>query len=84
MKIAVCIKQTPDTTTRVQIADDGTSIEEEGIQWIVSPYDEFAFRVSDGKEFSTESYLMTIDVNPINDPPQVLAPISFPNPAFLK
>ena len=42
MNIAVCIKQTPDTTTRVQIADDGKSIVEDSIQWIISPYDEFA------------------------------------------
>lgn len=42
MNIAVCIKQTPDTTTRVRIAGDGKSIEREGIQWIINPYDEFA------------------------------------------
>ena len=42
MKIAVCIKQTPDTTTRIQIAEGGGAIVEDGIQWIISPYDEFA------------------------------------------
>ena len=42
MNIAVCIKQTPDTTTRIQIAEGGSEIVEEGIQWIISPYDEFA------------------------------------------
>ncbi len=42
MKIAVCVKQTPDTTTRVQPAEDGVRIVEDGIQWIVNPYDEFA------------------------------------------
>ena len=42
MKIAVCLKQTPDTTTRVKIADDGTSIVEDDIQWIINPYDESA------------------------------------------
>ncbi len=42
MNIAVCIKQTPDTTTRVKIADNGKSIMEEGISWIVNPYDEYA------------------------------------------
>lgn len=42
MKIAVCIKQTPDTTTRVRIAPDGKSIEEGGINWVINPYDEFA------------------------------------------
>lgn len=42
MNIAVCIKQTPDTATRVKIADSGKSIVEEGITWVVNPYDEYA------------------------------------------
>lgn len=42
MNIAVCIKQTPDTTSRVKVADDGKSIVEDGINWIINPYDEFA------------------------------------------
>ena len=42
MNIAVCIKQTPDTTTRVKVGGDGTSIAEDGISWIINPYDEYA------------------------------------------
>jgi len=42
MKIAVCIKQVPDTETRIRIAPDGRSIVESDVNWIVSPYDEFA------------------------------------------
>ena len=42
MKIAVCIKQTPDTTTRIELEQDQRAIKDEGIQWIISPYDEFA------------------------------------------
>lgn len=42
MNIAVCIKQTPDTTTRIKVADNATSIVEDGISWIVNPYDEYA------------------------------------------
>ena len=42
MKIVVCVKQVPDTETRVQIAADGTAIVEGDVNWIVSPYDEFA------------------------------------------
>ena len=42
MNIAVCIKQTPDTTTRVKVADDGKSIQSEGVNYIINPYDEFA------------------------------------------
>ena len=40
MNIAVCIKQTPDTTTQVRLSEN--KIVEDGIQWIISPYDEFA------------------------------------------
>lgn len=42
MNIIVCIKRTPDTETRVRIADDETSIDPAGVKFIVSPYDEFA------------------------------------------
>jgi electron transfer flavoprotein beta subunit len=42
MKIAVCIKQVPDTETRIRIAPDGKGIAENDVNWIVSPYDEFA------------------------------------------
>jgi electron transfer flavoprotein beta subunit len=42
MKIVVCMKQVPDTTTRVQVAADGKSVEEANVTFIVNPYDEFA------------------------------------------
>ena len=42
MKIAVCIKRTPDTETRVRIAADGASLDEAGVKFILNPYDEFA------------------------------------------
>jgi electron transfer flavoprotein beta subunit len=42
MKIVVCIKQVPDTEARIRIAPDGKSIVESDVNWIVSPYDEFA------------------------------------------
>jgi len=41
-KTVVCVKQVPDTATRVRIAPDGKSIVEDGVTWIPSPYDEFA------------------------------------------
>jgi electron transfer flavoprotein beta subunit len=43
MKIVVCLKQVPDTETRVRIAPSGNAISEADVaSWIVSPYDEFA------------------------------------------
>lgn len=42
MKTAICIKRVPDTEARIRISDDGGSIDESGMKFIVSPYDEFA------------------------------------------
>jgi electron transfer flavoprotein beta subunit len=40
MKIVVCIKQVPDTETRIRVADG--KVVESDVNWVVSPYDEFA------------------------------------------
>jgi electron transfer flavoprotein beta subunit len=42
MNITVCIKQVPDTETRIKLNADSTWIDTTGIKWIVSSYDEFA------------------------------------------
>jgi electron transfer flavoprotein beta subunit len=42
VKIIVCVKQVPDTETRIRISPEGTGIAEADVNWIVSPYDEFA------------------------------------------
>jgi len=42
LKIVVAVKQVPDTESRIRIAPDGRSIAEGEVNWIVSPYDEFA------------------------------------------
>jgi len=38
----VCIAQVPDTETRIKIGGDGRHIDETGIKFIVSPFDEYA------------------------------------------
>ncbi len=42
MNSVVCISQVPDTEARIKIAADKRHIEEAGLKFIVSPYDEFA------------------------------------------
>lgn len=42
MKIAVCVKRTPDTETRVRVGGDGRSIDETGVKFVLNPYDEYA------------------------------------------
>lgn len=41
MNIIVCLKQVPDTETQIKIGQDGKSIVEDDIKWIMNPYDEF-------------------------------------------
>ena len=41
MNIIVCIKQVPDTETQIKIAQDGKSIVQDDIKWVMNPYDEF-------------------------------------------
>lgn len=40
MKIVVLVKQVPDTETNIKVGDK--AINEAGVKWIISPYDEFA------------------------------------------
>jgi electron transfer flavoprotein beta subunit len=42
MKIFVCIKQVPDTETKIKISADQTNIDTTGIKWVLNPYDEYA------------------------------------------
>ncbi len=42
MNIFVCIKQVPDTETKITPNGDGSYIETSSIKWIMNPYDEFA------------------------------------------
>ncbi len=42
MNILVCVSHVPDTTTRINVAGDGVSIDAAGVKFILNPYDEFA------------------------------------------
>jgi electron transfer flavoprotein beta subunit len=42
MKIAVCIKQVPDTEAKIKIAADGRSIDDTGVNLVANVYDEYA------------------------------------------
>jgi electron transfer flavoprotein beta subunit len=41
MKILVCVSKTPDTTSKVAFKDGNTKYEDNGVQWIINPYDEW-------------------------------------------
>ncbi len=42
MNCIVCMTHVPDTASIIKIGPDGKHIDESGIKWIVSPYDEYA------------------------------------------
>lgn len=42
MNLYVCIKQVPDTETKIKLNADNSGIDGAGIKWIISPYDELA------------------------------------------
>ena len=46
MNLAVCLKRVPDTTTKVKIGSDGKSIDPQGVEWAISPYDELAIELA--------------------------------------
>lgn len=41
MKILVCISKAPDTTSKIAFTSDKSSFDENGVQFIVNPYDEW-------------------------------------------
>ncbi len=41
MKILVCISKSPDTTSKIAFSEGNTKFDENGVQYIVNPYDEW-------------------------------------------
>lgn len=65
MRIYVCIKQVPDTETRIKLAGSGQQIDEAGVKWVINPYDEFA--VEEGikfKEANPSAQVTVVTVGP--------------------
>ena len=42
MDLIVCMKQVPDTETKIKINPEGTGIVTDGIKYVMNPYDEYA------------------------------------------
>ncbi|HEY3225931.1 MAG TPA: electron transfer flavoprotein subunit beta/FixA family protein [Planctomycetota bacterium] len=64
MILAVCLKRVPDTNARPTVGPDGKSINPQGIEFVINPYDEFAIeealRIRD-KAGSGEVVGVTVD-----------------------
>ena len=41
MRILVCVSKAPDTTSKVVFKDGNTQFVEDGVTWILNPYDEW-------------------------------------------
>jgi electron transfer flavoprotein beta subunit len=46
MNLAVCLKRVPETTSKIKVAPDGRSIDPQGVEWGISPYDEIALELA--------------------------------------
>ena len=65
MKIFICLKQVPDTNTRLVLLPEGQGIDESNIEWIINPYDEFAIEEAlKIKEKKPESSTTVISAGP--------------------
>jgi electron transfer flavoprotein beta subunit len=72
MKILVCISKTPDTTAKIAFTDNNTKFVQDGVQWIINPYDEWyalvrAIEIKE-KDPATVIHLITVggtDTEPI-------------------
>jgi len=64
MKILVCISQVPDTVTKIVLKDNNTAVEEQGVTFIINPYDEWyaLVRAIELKEagIATDVHLITV------------------------
>jgi electron transfer flavoprotein beta subunit len=65
MRIFVCIKQVPDTETRIKLSSDGHGIDANGVKWVINPYDEFAIEEAiKFKEANSDAQVTAITLGP--------------------
>lgn len=64
MKIFVCVKQVPDTESKIQLKADKSGIEETGLKWVLNPYDEFAVEEALKLKGTTQDTVVVLSVGP--------------------
>lgn len=65
MHIFVCIKQVPDTETKIKLSTDHNGIDSSQVKWIINPYDEFAIEEAlQLKESHGQGKVILISVGP--------------------
>src|SRR5438874_7553021 len=73
MKILVCISKTPDTTAKIAFTDNNTKFAQDGVQWILNPYDEWyaLVRAIELKEKDPSAVLHLINVGSADTEPVI-------------
>ena len=72
MKILVCISSVPDTTSKISFSDNGTKLDNNGITWIIGPYDDYALaRAVELKEASGNGSITVIHVGGAESEPVI-------------
>jgi len=72
MKLLVCISNVPDTTTKIRFKDNNTRFDDDGVQWVINPWDELALtRAVELKDDSSSpvSEVHVINVGPVMTEP---------------
>jgi electron transfer flavoprotein beta subunit len=66
VNIVVCLKQVPDTETKIKITPEADGIVEEGIKWVMNPYDEYAVEeaLKLKERFKGESTVTIVSIGP--------------------
>jgi electron transfer flavoprotein beta subunit len=66
MNILICISHVPETTTRIQFDSSGKALNENGVTFVINPYDEFA--LSRALEFQETTKQVTITILCVGGP----------------
>ena len=71
MKILVCISKTPDTTAKIAFTEGNTKFDENGVQWIINPYDEWysLIRAIEIKEKDPSAIIHLVTVGGVDTEP---------------
>ncbi len=66
VNIIVCMKQVPDTEAKIKPTPEGDGIVEEGIKWVMNPYDEYAVEeaLRLKEKFKGESTVTIVSIGP--------------------
>ena len=65
MRIVACVKQVPDSTTKIKVGADARSVATDGVTWSISPYDEYAVELAlEHKDSDPATIVSAVSVGP--------------------